>query len=619
MAWYQKMSLVGMLMCSVWFTAQSGFASDMQSAPTTQAALKEQIAQSEQSLADLELLVQQCGNCSEEVRISGSLNELRGYIAFLKVRLDSIKSEITLKEQLAAVEKAKKESEKLEAEKAAKEAEALAAKKAEEVKPAPSEAVSQPATASPQQMTLAEIENAYFELDRKIQLFKLQSQLDPSTVADQQTFENRIDEMYHTLIEIRNRMNESGSGNLVISTPGVDDVTLVASRSGAFAPKPKEAPAEVAAAPAAPAPTQAPAKNFSASDLNFKFEGQGFFAYRHDASEVDGQTNDFEMLRMNFGIKYFASDDLTLRYLTDISRESATGKIDATAKFAYVDWKVQKHLNLLLGLQGTNNWVPTETAWGYRTIMFSPMEAFGDYWGTWNKKYTTYLEAWSQEDPSKASLFTNQTQASRSRMGAAADMGAALQYKPVKSAYVNFMIRNGTGFKKAEDDMYKNFQLLVGKYFMNNALHVSAFTEVEPWRGVDENGDSKGFNNVGWDVTASYTQKDKYVVGLDLNSKTFASTESITGTCFSMFAHGFIRPGKLKALGRYDIYTTGFNDAPVKPGDDSFKSNGNRLMLGIDYLAHKNVSIIPNFQMISYEDSNLKPIKGGYVHMQFKW
>ena len=373
------------------------------------------------------------------------------------------------------------------------------------------------------------------------------------------------------------------------------------------------------AVPVAVAPTQAPAKTLNTSDLNFKFEGLGFFAYRHDASEVDGQTNDFEMLRMNFGIKYFASDDLTLRYLTDISRESATGKIDQTDTYAYVDWKVQKHINVLLGLQGTNNWVPTEAAWGYRTIMFSPMEAFGDYWGTWNKKYTTYLEAWSQEDPSKVALFTNQTQASRSRMGAAADLGAAINYKPVKSAYVNFMIRNGTGFKKAEDDMYKNFQLLVGKYFMDNAVHVSAFTEVEPWRGVDENGESKAFNNVGWDVTASYTQKDKFVVGLDLNSKTFASTESITGTCLSVFAHGFIRPGKVKALGRYDMYTTGFNDAPVMPGDESFKSNGNRLMVGIDYLAHKNVSVIPNFQMISYEDSSLEPVKGGYVHMQFKW
>lgn len=613
MAWYHKIKFITTLLCLAWFTATAGVAADMHAAPTSQSALKEQITQSEKSLADLEQLVQQCGDCSEEVRIAGSLTELRGYIAFLKVRLDSIKSEITLKEQTAIAAKAKKEAEMLAAKKAAETVPAPVAETKVEA-PASTVAVVKDAT---QQMTLAEIENAYSDLDRKIQLFKLQSQLDPATVPDQQTIESRIDEMYRTLIEIRNRLDDTGSSKLAISTPGVDDVTLVASRSGTFAPHPKEAPAEVVAAPATP--VQAPAKPLGMADLNFKFEGQGFFAYRHDASEVDGQTNDFEMLRMNFGIKYFASDDLTLRYLTDISRESATGKIDATAKYAYVDWKVQKHINLLLGLQGTNNWVPTEAAWGYRTIMFSPMEAFGDYWGTWNKKYTTYLEAWSQEDPSKVALFTNQAQASRSRMGAAADMGAAINYKPVKSAYVNFMIRNGTGFKKAEDDMYKNFQLLVGKYFMDNAVHVSAFTEVEPWRGVDENGESKAFNNVGWDVTASYTQKDKFVVGLDLNSKTFASTESITGTCLSVFAHGFIRPGKVKALGRYDMYTTGFNDAPVMPGDESFKSNGNRLMVGIDYLAHKNVSVIPNFQMISYEDSSLEPVKGGYVHMQFKW
>jgi len=628
MVWYHKIKFITTLLCLTWFTATVGVAADTHATPTSQSALKEQITQSEKSLADLEQLVLQCGDCSEEVRIAGSLTELRGYIAFLKVRLDSIKSEIALKEQSAAAAKAKKETEMLAAAEAAKEAEKLAAEKAATapVKEA-TVVVETPVAAEPsaaptkEQTTLAEIENAYSDLDRKIQLFKLQSQLDPATVPDQQTFESRIDEMYRTLIEIRNRLDETGSSKLAISTPGVDDVTLVASRSGTFAPHPKEAPAEVAAAPVAAAatPVQAPAKPLSMADLNYKIEGRGFFAYRHDATKGDGQANEFEMARMNFGIRYFASDDLMLRYVTDIARESGTGKIDAQAQLAYVDWKMDKHFNLLTGLLLTNNWAQTEVTWGYRSILWSPMEAFGDYWGAWNKKYTTYLEAWALADPTKAGLLSNHVASARSKMGAAADMAVGVSYKPVKSAFVNFQIRNGSGYKSAENDMFKNFQLMVGKSFMNNAVNVSAFTELEPYRGVDENGDSKGFVNVAWDMSASYTEVNKFTVGTSVNSKTFASTESITGTCISGFAHGFLKPNKLKAIARYDVYSTGFNDAVVRPGDEAFQSNGTRMVIGLDYLAHKNFSIIPNLQVVNYEDSDLEAVKSAYVHMAFKW
>ncbi|MBL0061657.1 MAG: hypothetical protein IPP40_09300 [bacterium] len=616
---YMRTTISCALLCLFWLSVNTIYAENKPESTTSPTAIKQQISQSEKALVDLEQLVQQCGDCSEEVRIAGSLTELRGYIAFLKVRLDSIKSEITLKEQIAAAAKAAKEAEKLAAEKAAAAPVAVVAAEAAQPVTAPVETPAVAPTA--QQTTLAEIENGYLELDRKMQLFKLQSQKDPVMATDQKSFESRLDDMYLTLIDIRNRLNETGPSKLAITTPGVDDVTLVASRSGTFAPHPKEAPAEVAAAPVSSTatPAQAPAKPLNLSDLNYKIEGRGFFAYRHDATKGEGQANEFEMARMNFGIRYFASDDLMLRYVTDIARESGTGKIDAQAQLAYVDWKMDKHFNLLTGLLLTNNWAQTEVTWGYRSILWSPMEAFGDYWGAWNKKYTTYLEAWAQADPTKAGLLSNQITASRSKMGAAADMAVGVSYKPVKSAFVNFQIRNGSGYKSAENDMFKNFQLMVGKSFMNNAVNVSAFTELEPYRGVDENGDSKGFVNVAWDMSASYTDVNKFTVGTSVNSKTIASTASITGTCISGFAHGFIKANKLKAIARYDVYNTGFNDAPVRPGDEAFQSNGTRMVIGLDYLAHKNFSIIPNLQVVNYEDSDLEPVKSAYVHMAFKW
>lgn len=574
----------GTFLCIVWFTINVSYASSNPET-STQSLIKEQIAQSEKALLDLEVLIEECGDCSEEVRIAGSLTELRQYIAFLRVRLDSIRGEIAQQKPAPKVE-------------------------AQPVSRYEQPASEKPIEAASVAVTTTPIASVHAE--PVVVTAEAPAVAAPTMLA----YEQRMDEMYQALVEIRNRLNEP-------TTP-VDDLNLVASRGATYAPRPKEAPVTVSSAtavtsPAPVAPNAAPAGGVNFSELNYKLDGRGYFAYRHDATEGDGQSNEFEMARMMFGLKYFASDDLTLRYLTDIARESGNGKIDAQAQLAYVDWKIDKRFNLLVGLQLTNNWAQTEVTWGYRSILTSPMEAFGDFWGSWNKKYVSYLEAWAQADPTKAGLLSNQVTASRSRMGAAADMAVGASYKPVKSVFVNFQIRNGSGYKSAENDMFKNFQLIAGKSFMNNAVNVSAFTELEPYRGVDTNGDSKGFVNVAWDVSASYTENNKFTVGTSVNSKTFASTESITGTSVSGFFHGFIKPNKLKAIARYDVYYTGFNDAPVMQGDDAFESDGTRMVIGLDYLAHKNFSIIPNLQVISYEDSDLEPIRSAFVHMAFKW
>lgn len=627
MVWFKGKMIYGAILC-LFCLSNSMFAADKAEATSSPNLIKQQISQSEKALLDLEQLVQECGDCSEEVRIAGSLTELRQYIAFLRVRLDSIRSEIAQKtppitekqvEQPVAEKPVVTEVAPVAA------VEPLAATETSLTKIASVHADEAVKPAPTMQESFAEIENAYFELDQKIRSYNRQSQHDAAASANGQAFEQRIDNMYRSIVEMRNSIKEAEAAKATTTTTPAEDVTLVASRNGVFAPKPKEAPAEVTTAPAlqpppaAAAPAQAPAKSVNLSEFNYKIEGRGFFAYRHDATEGDGQSNEFEMARMNFGIRYFASDDLTLRYVTDIARESGTGKIDAQAQLAYVDWKIDKHFNLLTGLLSTNNWAQTEGIWGYRSILWSPTEAFGDYWGTWNKKYTAYLESWAQADPTKAGILSNHVTSSRSKMGASADMAVGVSYKPVKSAFVNFQIRNGSGYKSAENDMFKNFQLMVGKSFMGNAVNVSAFTELEPYRGVDTNGESKGFVNVAWDVSASYAEANKYTVGTSVNSKTFASTESITGTCISVFAHGFVKPNKLKAIVRYDIYNTGFNDAIVRPGDAAFESNGTRMVIGIDFLAHKNFSIIPNLQVVSYEDADLEPVKSAYVHMAFKW
>ncbi len=355
----------------------------------------------------------------------------------------------------------------------------------------------------------------------------------------------------------------------------------------------------------------------------FKPEGKGYFYYLHDASEGDGQTNKFDISRMYIGAKYFVSEEFTIRYLTDISHAAGGGKFEVFTKYAYLDWKLGDRKNLVMGLQGTNNWSMPEKAWGYRAIQYSPMESFGKYWDEWDGFYEDHLDYYANVDPSKAGEIdaqkANFATAKRSKMGSSADLGISLKCKPTSDIYVNVMVRNGLGYKKAEDDMYKNFQARGGTFLMEKAVHVSAFVEVEPWKGVDEDGESKGYMNLQWDVMASYTMKDKFTLGVDANSKTFkGSLEDITAMCISVFGHGYIMPGKLKALARYDMYNTGFNDVERPTGVNEYETNGSRIIVGLDYKAHKKVSIIPNFQMVSYEDSDLDSHNSAYIHVYFK-
>jgi len=355
-----------------------------------------------------------------------------------------------------------------------------------------------------------------------------------------------------------------------------------------------------------------------------KVEGKGYFYYYHDASDGDGQTNSFDLSRLYMGAKYRISSEFTVRYLTDISHQDNSGKLEVYAKYAYMNWKISDNLNIVMGLQGTNNWSKPEKAWGYRSIRKSPMEAFGGFWGDNSKSYLKYLGKWAAEpiatdESSRLSrMAASMKAAGSSKMGSSADMGVGVKYKPTNVTYLNLLIRNGAGYKNAENDMFKNFQFRGGIYLMEKAVHLSGYFELEPWRGTDEDGMLKGYMNNQWDVMASISQKSKFIVGVNINSKSFDGIQAIDALGTSVFGNVYVIPKKLKALARYDFYDTGFNEAEVKQGDIKWESNGSLLIVGLDYKAHKKISIIPNFKLTSYEDSDMESVRSVYVHMTFK-
>jgi len=357
-----------------------------------------------------------------------------------------------------------------------------------------------------------------------------------------------------------------------------------------------------------------------------KIEGKGYFYYMHDMSEDDGQTNRFDFSRMYFGAKYRLSDNFSVRYLSDFSHEDKTGKFEVFAKYAYVDWNINDKLTAIMGLQGTSNWKQPENAWGYRSIQYAPMEAFGKYWGLASSKYMEYIldprrtaGVDSEERLQLMRRYENLRLAGRSKMGSSADMGLILKFKPMTNSYAKLMVLNGTGYKKAENDMYKNFQLRMGTKMINNRLHLSGYVEVEPWDGPDLGGQRQLYMNMQWDLLASFKRNGIFTAGVNLNGKKFDGIEIINSMNYSVFGNFHILQEELKILARYDYYSTGFDDGEVLLPEDQWETNGSLIIVGLDYIAHKNIHIIPNFQMLSYEDSERESNRTAYVHLSFKF
>lgn len=358
----------------------------------------------------------------------------------------------------------------------------------------------------------------------------------------------------------------------------------------------------------------------------FKLEGKGYFYYSHEMGAIG---NEFDLARMYIGTKYQISEKFMARWISDIAHEDKK-EFELFAKYAYLDWDIGwQGGHLLMGLQGTNNWSAPEKAWGYRSIRYSPMESFGKFWS--NGDYVDRLDDWADTllannttaDSAKAALIqyqsSNFTTSSATETGSSADLGVGLKLKPSDMSYVNVMIRNGGGYKKKETDMYKNFQVRGGCYLMEKALHISAYVEMEPWKGIDDAGEPKSYTNFQWDVMAHYQQKGLFSIGVDVNSKTFKGNfEDITALCISGFGNVDIIKGELKLLARYDIYNTGFNDAELATGEATPETNGSLLIAGLDWMPSKKVHIIPNIQITDYESSGKDADGIFFIHLEFK-
>ena len=291
----------------------------------------------------------------------------------------------------------------------------------------------------------------------------------------------------------------------------------------------------------------------------------------------------FQIRRIYFTYDNDISEQFATRFRLETDATAGSKETDANSKVtvfvkdAYLTWKnVFQGSNLIFGFQPSSAFDISETAWSYRSLEKTIMDLHGII-------------------PSRV-------------------LGISLKGKIVESGMVNYWLtfanNSGTAAPMgtvANTDKYKRYSLnlqfmptkelqftLLGDYLARpstNAFPVSGNPPATVGNGVLTTA-----------LFAGYNVKDHYNFGVEGFLASIANQqknsdntglESLSAMGFTVFGEVNVS-SELVAIARYDYYD---------PNNDSrFKGDArNYVIAGLAYKPDKNVQIIPNFQLETYQ------------------
>lgn len=311
-----------------------------------------------------------------------------------------------------------------------------------------------------------------------------------------------------------------------------------------------------------------------------KISGYIFGDYFYEFSNPNAATDDLNRNGFQFRRAYFTYDrDLSEKFSVrfrlemnspDLTRTQDFGTSTTLApyiKHAYLRWNnFIPQSRLSFGLVGTPTFNMSEEVWGYRAVEKTVMDL-------------------------------------RS-IAPSADLGMALEGKLTKSGVLNYAIfvANGTG-TRSETDKNK-------RVYVNVPIKIKGGFALVPY--FDYEGGNDGRDKNAMAVFAGL-QKPRFHGGVEVFQKksnnALANNQDRTENGFSVF--GAVKAAeKVKLFGRFDNYD------PNTDVDD----NGNSLIIaGLDYAADKNVNIIPNVRIESYQASGVDANTIGQVTFFFRF
>ncbi|MFA6978174.1 MAG: hypothetical protein WC209_02535 [Ignavibacteriaceae bacterium] len=297
----------------------------------------------------------------------------------------------------------------------------------------------------------------------------------------------------------------------------------------------------------------------------------------------------FQFRRIYFTTDFAVAENFDSRFRleSDQSTSSNTngGKLGVMVKDAYLKWKsVFSGSDLYVGISPTPAFDVSESAWGYRSLEKTILDLDGIV-------------------PSR-------------------DFGIDLKGKLTDNGSVNYWVKfaNNSG-NAPETDKYKRFYTTFQFKITDNLQATVSADYASKAKKTDKFDKQEKSNNqfVGA-VFLGYKEKEDFSIGVETFTRTIQNnfTKSAAEALQNQSSFGISIWGwkalneSLKLVGRFDNFDP----------NSSIDSDGNSfIMVGLDYKAAKNVSVIPNVQLVNYQakDAQGKSLKDLTARVTFAY
>jgi len=299
-----------------------------------------------------------------------------------------------------------------------------------------------------------------------------------------------------------------------------------------------------------------------------KISSKIFFNYSYNSDTEP--TNQFEINRVYLTYQNKITKNLSYKFTSDVGRFN-TGKdnrLNIYLKNAMLSWTTD-YGKFVFGLQGMNMFNVQEHNWGYRFVEKSPMDLY--------------------------------------KFASSADLGFGYYNKFGKKINFSFLVTNGSGYKKSENDNYKKYsvQLFYGNSKISKGgYNIGGSFSLEPYE-YNTSADTTTENKIVFGGFAAYSNK-RFTLGAEYNIFN-KSGSKVTANILSVY--GQLKITELYSFfGRFDVY-----DPNTKTNDDG----STYVVAGLNYSNHKSLKIAPNIKYQNPQTGNSKTVYS--VDFQFKF
>lgn len=313
------------------------------------------------------------------------------------------------------------------------------------------------------------------------------------------------------------------------------------------------------------------------SESEFKPSGKPivtvFWNYHTDLTKDAQQTSEFELKRAYLGYSYNFSEKVSAKVTIDVGDNEAGSAYTAYLKAAQLDWEVANGVKLSMGLIGMKQFKEQENFWGYRYIFKSYQDQYG--------------------------------------FGSSADLGINAEFKVSDNLKANFIVFNGEGYKKIQDEDGK--QKVGGSliYTPIKGLTTKIYADSQP--SIDSDAITTfslfaGYKAEKWRLGAEYNKMDN---GMKYSSP--AQDHSLDG--FSFYSTYEIND-TFEVFARYDQLNSNTLSGETEAWNVS--KDGSQIITGIQATPLKGLKFSLNYQGFSFENSDLNTNSLVYLNAQFK-